>query len=92
MRDCWIRIIAPLLREWIEFALSAPVVLWAAAPFFVRGWKGAVTGHANMFTLIGLGVGVAFGYSVVALLFPGIVPSAITACMARRRSISRRRR
>ncbi len=69
-------VIAPLIREWIEFALSAPVVLWAAAPFFARGWKGAITGHANMFTLIGIGVGVAFGYSVVALLFPGIVPSA----------------
>ena len=70
------RVVAPLLREWIEFALAAPVVLWVAAPFFARGWKGAVTGHANMFTLIGTGVGVAFGYSVVALLFPGIVPSA----------------
>ncbi len=69
-------VIRPYIREWIEFALSAPVVLWAAAPFFARGWKGAITGHANMFTLIGIGVGVAFGYSVVALLFPGIVPSA----------------
>jgi Cu+-exporting ATPase len=69
-------LIAPLIREWIEFALAAPVVLWAAAPFFARGWKGAVTGHANMFTLIGLGVGVAFVYSVVALLFPQIVPAA----------------
>ncbi|MEI9929602.1 MAG: HAD-IC family P-type ATPase [Rhizomicrobium sp.] len=57
-------------------ALSAPVVFWAAAPFFARGWKGAVTGHANMFTLIGLGVGVSFAYSVVALLLPGIVPAA----------------
>ena len=69
-------LIQPILREWIEFALSAPVVLWAAAPFFARGWKGAITGNANMFTLIGIGVGVAFGYSVVALIFPGIVPSA----------------
>ncbi len=69
-------LIAPVVREWIEFALSAPVVLWVAVPFFARGWKGAVSGHANMFTLIGTGVGVAFGYSVVALVFPGIVPSA----------------
>jgi Cu+-exporting ATPase len=69
-------LIHPLIREWIEFALSVPVVLWAAAPFFARGWKGAITGHANMFTLIGIGVGVAFGYSVVALLFPALVPSA----------------
>jgi Cu+-exporting ATPase len=67
-------VLAPRLRAWIEAALSMPVVLWAAAPFFVRGWKGALSGHANMFTLIGLGVGVAFGYSLVALLAPGIVP------------------
>jgi Cu+-exporting ATPase len=64
------------LQQWIEAALSAPVVLWAAAPFFARGWKGAVTGHANMFTLIGLGVGVAFVYSAVVLLLPGVVPAA----------------
>jgi len=63
-------------RAWIEFALSAPVVVWAAAPFFARGWKGALSGHANMFTLIGLGVGVAFGYSAVALIFPQAVPAA----------------
>ena len=67
---------SPLMREWIEFALSAPVVLWAAAPFFVRGWKGAIAGHANMFTLIGLGVGTAFAYSVAPLVFPQIVPEA----------------
>jgi Cu+-exporting ATPase len=71
------RLMAPALRDWIEFALAAPVALWAAAPFYVRGWKGAISGHANMFTLIGLGAGVAFGYSVVALLFPQIVPSRL---------------
>lgn len=70
---------ATITREWIEFALSAPVVLWAAAPFFARGWKGAVTGHANMFTLIGLGVSVAFLYSIVALIFPAFVPVAFHA-------------
>jgi len=69
-------IVAAGIRAWIEFALSAPVVLWIAAPFFARGWKGAVTGHANMFTLIGLGVAVAFGYSDFALLFPDAVPAA----------------
>ncbi len=89
MRAYSIPSIAPAIREWIEFALAAPVVLWAAAPFFARGWKGAVTGHANMFTLIGLGVGVAFGYSLVALVFPGIVPAAFTARAAPRRSISK---
>ncbi len=72
-------VIPPLIRDWIEFALSAPVVLWAAAPFFARGWKGAITGHANMFTLIGIGVGVAFGYSVMVLIVPGIVPVAFHA-------------
>jgi len=64
------------LQQWIEAALSAPVVFWAAAPFFARGWKGAITGHANMFTLIGLGVGVAFFYSALVLLAPDTVPAA----------------
>jgi Cu+-exporting ATPase len=68
--------VSPQLQGWIEAVLSLPVVLWAAWPFFVRGWKGAVAGHANMFTLIGLGVGVAFFYSLFALLFPGAIPEA----------------
>ena len=62
---------------WLEFALSTPVVLWAAAPFFVRGWAGAVHGHANMFTLIGLGVAATYLYSVLALIFPSFVPEAV---------------
>lgn len=70
------------MSAWIEFLLSAPVVLWAAAPFFARGWKGVVTGHANMFTLIGLGVGVTFAYSVIALLFPQFVPAEYHAMNA----------
>ena len=69
-------VVPPMMRGWIEAVLAAPVVLWAAAPFFARGWKGAITGHANMFTLIGLGVGVAFGYSLFALAFPAAVPAA----------------
>lgn len=69
-------LLSPPLRQWIEAALSAPVVFWAAAPFFARGWKGAITGHANMFTLIGLGVGVAFFYSALVLLAPDTVPAA----------------
>ena len=64
------------LQGWIEAVLSLPVVLWAGWPFYVRGWKGAVTGRANMFTLIGLGVGVAFLYSLLALLFPAAIPEA----------------
>ncbi len=68
-------LLSPRPRAWIEGLLSLPVVLWAAAPFFVRGWKGAVSGRANMFTLIALGVGVAFVYSLAALLLPGAIPS-----------------
>jgi P-type Cu+ transporter len=68
--------VSPVLREWVEAVLALPVVVWAASPFFVRGWKGAVTGHANMFTLIGLGVGASFLYSIVALVFPAAIPDA----------------
>ncbi|MGC2518173.1 MAG: heavy metal translocating P-type ATPase [Burkholderiales bacterium] len=61
---------------WIQFLFSVPVVLWAAWPFFVRGWNSLVSRSLNMYTLIGLGVGVAFAYSVVAFLVPGIFPPA----------------
>jgi len=60
--------------QWIEFVLATPVVLWAGWPFFVRGVQSVVNMHLNMFTLIGLGVSVAYAYSVVAILFPGIFP------------------
>jgi Cu+-exporting ATPase len=60
--------------QWIEFALATPVVLWCGWPFFVRGWQSVVSRNLNMFTLIGLGVAVAWSYSVVALLFPAIFP------------------
>jgi Cu+-exporting ATPase len=65
----------PILRASVEAVLALPVVAWAGWPFFVRGWKGAVTGHANMFTLIGLGVAVAYVYSLVVLLVPSVVPA-----------------
>jgi P-type Cu+ transporter len=68
--------IAPVLRAAIEAVLALPVVAWAGGPFFVRGWKGAVSGHANMFTLIGLGVAVAYVYSLVVLLVPSLIPAA----------------
>jgi P-type Cu+ transporter len=71
---------APLVGSpasgWIQLALSIPVVLWAAWPFFVRGWNSLVSRHLNMYTLIALGVGVAFAYSTVALLAPGLFPPA----------------
>jgi Cu+-exporting ATPase len=65
--------------NWIEFAFAAPVVLWAGAPFFVRGWLSVVTRNLNMFTLIALGTGVAFLYSAVATLAPGLFPPAFRA-------------
>lgn len=60
--------------QWIEFALATPVVLWGGWPFFVRGWRSVVSWNLNMFTLIALGVSVAWTYSVVALLFPQVFP------------------
>ncbi len=60
--------------NWIQFALATPVVLWAGWPFFVRGWQSLVTRNLNMFTLIAMGMGVAYVYSVVATLAPGAFP------------------
>ena len=65
------------LLEWIEFALAAPVVLWGGWPIFQRGWASLVNRHLNMFSLIALGVGTAFVYSLAALLLPGIFPPAM---------------
>ena len=63
-------------RQWLQLALATPVVLWGGWPFFVRGWHSVRTLNLNMFTLIALGVGVAFVYSLVATAFPGIFPDA----------------
>jgi Cu+-exporting ATPase len=60
--------------QWIEFVLATPVVIWGGWPFFVRGVQSIKTWNLNMFTLIGLGVSVAWFYSVIALLFPGSFP------------------
>ncbi len=59
---------------WIEFILATPVILWAGWPFFVRGVKSVISGNLNMFTLIAMGVGAAYLFSVVAVLAPGIFP------------------
>jgi Cu+-exporting ATPase len=64
------------VSNWIQFALATPVVLWAGAPFFVRGWQSLVTRNLNMFTLIAMGTGVAYVYSVIATLAPGVFPAA----------------
>ena len=62
--------------NWIQLALATPVVLWGGWPFFVRGWASLVSRHLNMFTLIALGVGAAYGFSVVATLAPGLFPAS----------------
>jgi Cu+-exporting ATPase len=62
------------VRGWIELALATPVVLWGAWPFFVRAWQSLVNRSLNMFSLIGVGVGVAYLFSVIAKLFPEIFP------------------
>ncbi len=61
---------------WVQFALATPVVLWGGAPFFQRGWQSVVTRYLNMFTLIALGTGASYLFSVFALLFPGVIPAA----------------
>jgi Cu+-exporting ATPase len=63
--------------QWIECALATPVVLWGGWPFLVRGWQSVISWNLNMFTLIALGVSVAWSYSVVALLAPGIFPAVM---------------
>ena len=64
------------LSQWMELILATPVVLWAGWPFFERGWRSLVTRNLNMFTLIAIGVGAAYGYSVTATIAPGIFPDA----------------
>lgn len=64
------------LSNWIQFVLATPVVLWAGKPFFERGWASLKSRNLNMFTLIAMGTGVAWLYSIVATLAPGIFPEA----------------
>ena len=70
------RIVPPTWNPWIQFVLATPVVLWAGFPFFERGYQSLKTRNLNMFTLIALGTGVAWGYSVVALFAPALFPPA----------------
>jgi Cu+-exporting ATPase len=71
-----ISLIPPALRKGLELILATPVVLWGGWPFFVRGWRSVLTWNLNMFTLIALGTGAAYVYSLVAALFPGLFPAA----------------
>ena len=68
------QIVSPAASPWVQFALTAPIVLWAGKPFFERGWTSIRTRHLNMFTLIAIGVGAAFLYSLVATFAPELFP------------------
>ena len=86
-------VVPPALNGWLQLLLATPVVLWAGWPFFQRGWASLVSRNLNMFTLIALGTGVAWLYSLVATLAPGLFPAGFRAARRRRsRSTSRPRR
>ena len=72
-----VQILDASIRQWVQLALATPVVLWAGWPFFVRGWASVRTGNLNMFTLISLGVGIAYLYSVAATIAPNLFPAAL---------------
>ena len=70
-------VIGQQTSNWIQLVLATPVVLWAGAPFFQRGWRSLVTRNLNMFTLISLGTGVAWTYSIIATFAPSLFPDAL---------------
>ena len=82
-------LISQQTSNWIRLVLKTPLVLWAGWPFFVRGWQSVVTRNLNMFTLIAMGTGVAWIYSVVATLAPGVFPAAFRGPTARERDVLR---
>ena len=69
-------LLGPTALLWVQFALATPVVLWAGSPFFARGWQSVINRHLNMFTLIALGTGAAFLYSLLATFFPNLFPES----------------
>jgi len=71
-----LELLAPQSQSWVELVLSAPVILWAGLPFFVRGVQSVATRNPNMWTLIGSGTAAAFGYSVVATVAPDVFPAS----------------
>ena len=71
------QLIEPKQRQWFELILATPVVWWGGWIFFVRGWQSIITRHLNMFTLISIGVGIAWLYSLIAVLFPNIFPLSV---------------
>src|SRR6266478_2162822 len=74
-------ILPPQLAVWVQLVLATPAVLWGGAPFFQRGWASLVNRRLNMFTLIALGTGIAYLYSLVAALVPGIFPASFRTPM-----------
>ncbi|KQZ59864.1 haloacid dehalogenase [Rhizobium sp. Root149] len=72
-------LLGPQTSNWLQLVLATPVVLWSGWPFFERGWKSLVTRHLNMFTLIAMGTGAAWIYSVVATVAPGLFPGTFRA-------------
>jgi len=70
-------IITPGFSRWLQFIFATPVVLWAGSVFFVKAWRSVVNRNLNMFTLIAMGVGAAYGFSAIAMLFPFLVPAAV---------------
>jgi Cu+-exporting ATPase len=74
--------VSPTTCNWLELLLATPVVLWGGWPFFQRGWASIVNRSLNMFTLIALGTGAAYGYSVVATAAPGVFPAAVRTARA----------
>lgn len=72
-------LLRPQTSNWLQLVLATPVVLWAGWPFFERGWRSLVTRHLNMFTLIAMGTGAAWIYSVVATVAPGLFPVTFRA-------------
>jgi Cu+-exporting ATPase len=71
------------MQQWIQLALATPVVLWGGWPFFVRGWASLIHRSLNMFTLIALGIGVAWLYSLVATVWPGLFPASLRTLSGR---------
>ena len=76
--------ISPVVSGWTQLILATPVVLWAGWPFFERGWRSIVNRSLNMFTLIAIGTGAAYFYSLVAVIFPNIFPVSFRYGRARR--------
>ena len=71
-----LHLVTPAASPWVQLALTAPIVLWAGRPFFVRGGQSIRTRQLNMFTLIAIGVGAAFLYSLIATIAPGVFPAS----------------